>query len=173
MKMLPIYLLAASSLSALALTLPVHAQVGASGYQLPLDLAMEAAREALRSCESSGYKVSVAVVDASGLIKVQLKGDQSTVHTKDTSFRKAYTIVSMGPIFKVDTGTDFANFLKTNPNAPAFLTIPNIITLPGSVAVKVKGDFVAGIGVGGAPGGDKDEICAVAGLKKIAERLPK
>jgi uncharacterized protein GlcG (DUF336 family) len=152
---------------------PTYAQVGASGYQLPLDLAIDAAREAIRSCESSGYKVSVAVVDPSGLVKVQLKGDQSTVHTKDTSFRKAYTIVSMGPIFKVDTGTDFANFLKTNPNAPAFLTIPDIITLPGSVAVKVKGDYVAGIGVGGAPGGDKDEVCAQAGLKKIVDRLPK
>jgi uncharacterized protein GlcG (DUF336 family) len=149
------------------------AQVGASNYQLPLDLAMAAAREAIRLCESSGYKVSVAVVDSAGLVKVHLKGDQSTVHTKDTSFRKAYTIVSMGPIFKVDTGTDLANLLKTNPNAPAFLTIPNIITLPGSVAVKVKGDFVAGIGVGGAPGGDKDEICAQAGLKKIVEKLPK
>jgi uncharacterized protein GlcG (DUF336 family) len=152
---------------------PTLAQVGSSGYQLPLDLAMDAAREAIRSCESSGYKVSVSIVDASGLVKVQLKGDQSTVHTKDTSFRKAYTIVTMGPIFKLDTGTDFANFLKTNPNAPAFLTIPHIITLPGSAAVKVKGDFVAGIGVGGAPGGDKDEICAIAGLKKIAESLPK
>jgi uncharacterized protein GlcG (DUF336 family) len=156
-----------------AISTSALAQVGASDYQLPLDLAIEAAREAIRSCESSGYKVSVAVVDSAGLVKVQLKGDQSTVHTKDTSYRKAYTIVSMGPIFKVDTGTDFANFLKTNPNAPAFLTIPNIITLPGSVAVKVKGDFVAGIGVGGAPGGDKDEVCAQAGLKKIIERLPK
>jgi uncharacterized protein GlcG (DUF336 family) len=160
-------------LASCAISTSANAQVGASGYQLPLDLASEAAREAIRSCESSGYKVSVAVVDSTGLVKVHLKGDQSTVHTKDTSFRKAYTIVSMGPIFKVDTGTDFANFLKTNPNASAFLTIPNIITLPGSVAVKVKGDFVAGIGVGGAPGGDKDEICAQAGLKKIAERLPK
>jgi uncharacterized protein GlcG (DUF336 family) len=155
------------------LAFQVSAQVGASGYELPLDLAIDAAREAVRSCESSGYKVSVAVVDPSGLIKVQLKGDQSTVHTKDTSFRKAYTIVSMGPIFKVDNGTDFANYLKSNPNASAFLTIPNIITLPGSVAVKVKGDFVAGIGVGGAPGGDKDEVCAQSGLKKITDRLPK
>jgi uncharacterized protein GlcG (DUF336 family) len=152
---------------------PAKAQVGSSGYVLPLDLAIDAARAAVKSCESSGYKVSVAVVDAAGNVKVQLKGDQSTVHTKDTSFRKAYTVVSMGPIFKTDTGTEFASYLRGNPNALAFLSIPNIITLPGSVAVKVKGDFVAGIGVGGAPGGDKDEVCAQAGLQAIIEKLPK
>lgn len=149
------------------------AQVAASGYVLPLDLALDAAREAIRSCEASGYKVSVAVVDTAGQVKVQLKGDGSTAHTKDTSFRKAFTIASMGPIFSVDTGTAFAAFMRTNPNAAAFLTIPNIITLPGSVVVKAKGEVVAGIGVGGAPGGDKDEVCATAGLARIADRLPK
>jgi uncharacterized protein GlcG (DUF336 family) len=30
---------------------------------------------------------------------------------------------------------------------------------------------IGGIGVGGAPSGDKDEVCALAGLVKIGERL--
>jgi len=30
---------------------------------------------------------------------------------------------------------------------------------------------VGAIGVGGAPGGDKDEVCAVAGIDKIKDRL--
>jgi uncharacterized protein GlcG (DUF336 family) len=150
----------------------VNAQVNNSSYSLPLKLAMEAAVEAIRSCEALGYKVSVAVVDDSGVVKLQMKGDGSTIHTKDTSFRKAYTVVTMGPIFKLDTGKKFAEFLKTNPNAAAFLTIPNIISLPGSVAIKAKGEIVAAIGVGGAPGGDKDEACAQAGLAKIAAQLP-
>jgi uncharacterized protein GlcG (DUF336 family) len=29
----------------------------------------------------------------------------------------------------------------------------------------------SGIGVGGAPGGDKDEACANAGLAKVGDRL--
>ena len=32
-------------------------------------------------------------------------------------------------------------------------------------------DSIGGIGVGGAPGGDKDEACAKAGLAKIGDRL--
>ena len=40
-----------------------QAQVGRSGYTLPMSLAMEAAAEAVRVCESSGYAVSAAVLD--------------------------------------------------------------------------------------------------------------
>jgi uncharacterized protein GlcG (DUF336 family) len=149
------------------------AQVGISGYSLPLNLANEAAIEAVRICEASGYAVSVAVVDASGLVKVQLKGDHSTVHTKDTSFRKAYTLVTMGPILGFGSGSEFADFFRSNPNASALQQIPDIISLPGSVAIRVHGEIVAAIGVGGAPGGEKDEACARAGLAKIAARLPK
>jgi len=44
--------------------------------------------------------------------------------------------------------------------------------LPGAVAFKAKGEIVAAIGVGGSPGGEKDEACAAAGLAKIKDRLP-
>lgn len=169
-------MLKSAALSTLGLALmatAATAQVRNSGYDLPSALATEAAQEALRSCEASGFKVSVAVVDPSGEIKVLLKGDHSTVHTRETSFRKAYTAVTLGPIFKFDTLGEFVEKVKTNPAAPSFLTVPNIIFLPGAVAVKAGGDIVAAIGVGGAPGGDKDEICAVAGLAKIKDRLPR
>ncbi len=32
-------------------------------------------------------------------------------------------------------------------------------------------ETIGSIGVGGAPGGDRDEACAKAGLDKIADRL--
>jgi uncharacterized protein GlcG (DUF336 family) len=149
------------------------AEVGISEYSLPLNLATEAAIEAVRICEASGYAVSVAVVDASGLVKVQSKGDHCTVHTKDTSFRKAYTLVTMGPVLWLGSGSEFADFLRSNPNASALQQIPDIISLPGSVAIRAHGEIVAAIGVGGAPGGEKDEVCARAALAKIAARLPK
>ena len=37
--------------------------------------------------------------------------------------------------------------------------------------IKVGNDTIAAIGVSGAPGGDKDEACAEAGLAKIKDRL--
>ncbi len=156
---------------ALAAT-PAAAQVQKSGNFLSLDLAMEAAAEAVHVCAEKGWPVSVSVVDAAGNVKVQAKGDHSTIHTKDSSFRKAYTTVTMGPLFGFDTLGVWVEKLKTNPYAPAYASLPDIFLLPGAVAVKTKGEIVAAIGVGGAPGGEKDEVCAVAGLAKIQDRLP-
>lgn len=138
---------------------------------LPLNLAVKAAKEAVRFCEASGYHITATVVDMSGQIKVQLKGDQSTIHTKDTAFRKAYTVVTLGPVFNLGTSTQVAALMKNNPNKAAFLTVPEITPLPGAVAIKIKNKIVAAIGVGGAPGGVKDEACAQAGAVKIKQAL--
>ena len=148
------------------------AQVAESGYSLPLSLAVEAATEAIRSCEGQGYAVSASVVDTSGVVKVQLKGDHSTVHTQDTSFRKAYTLVTFGPIFNLDKRTQIAELAK-NPAGPgpALTSIPNVLALAGGVAIKRNNEIVAALGVGGAPGGAKDEACAEAGVAKIHDRV--
>jgi uncharacterized protein GlcG (DUF336 family) len=157
---------------ACAIALPASAQVRTSGYDLPADLAVEAANAAVHACADNRYRVSAAVVDPSGELKAFIKGDHSTTHTRETAFRKAYTQVTMGPIFGFDALSRWVEALRGNPNAPSFLTVPNIILLPGAVAIKAKGEIVAAIGVGGAPGGDKDEVCAAAGLAAIQDRLP-
>lgn len=151
---------------------PAVAQVQNTGNFLSLDLAMEAAAEAVHVCAERGWPVSVSIVDAAGNVRLQAKGDHSTVHTKDSSFRKAYTTVTMAPIFGFDVLSVWTEKLKTNPNAAAFASLPDILLLPGAVAVRIKGEVVAAIGVGGAPGGEKDEACAAAGLAKIKGRLP-
>jgi uncharacterized protein GlcG (DUF336 family) len=76
------------------------AQVGESGYSLPLALAVKAATKAIATCASNGYPVSVVVVDPSGVIKLEAKGDNSTILTTTVAFRKAYTVVTFGPIFQ-------------------------------------------------------------------------
>lgn len=163
--------LAAAAIVAM-LPLPAAAQVAQSGNQLSLDLAMEAAAEAVKVCEAHGWAVSVSIVDAAGNVKLQAKGDHSTIHTKDSSYRKAYTTVTMAPIFGFDRLGDWVEKLKTNPYAPAYASLPDIFLLPGGVAIRIQGEVVAGLGVGGAPGGQNDEICAVAALEKIKDRLP-
>ena len=75
------------------------AQVQKSGNFLSLSLAMEAAAESASVCAARGWPVSVTIVDAVGNVKLQAKGDYSTIHTKESSFRKAYTVVTLGPIF--------------------------------------------------------------------------
>lgn len=148
-----------------------HAENKPAENQLTLDLAMEAAAEAVKYCSTQGWNVSASVVDSAGNVKVQLKGDNSSIHTKDTSFLKAYTQVSMGPIWGFDALSVWVEKLKGNPSATGLASIPNIIVLPGAVAIKIHGKTVAAIGIGGAPGGEKDEMCAVKGLEKIKGRL--
>jgi uncharacterized protein GlcG (DUF336 family) len=41
----------------------------------------------------------------------------------------------------------------------------------GGVSIKAGNEIIGGIGVGGAPQGDEDEVCANAGLAKIGDRL--
>ena len=90
----------------------------------------------------------------------------------ESSFRKAFTVVTLGPEFHFDASSGFFELQKTNPFAPQLATVQNVMALPGAVAITVKGEMVAALGVGGAPGGDKDEICAHAGVDKIQDRLP-
>lgn len=147
------------------------AQVAQSGYALPLSLAIEAASESIRTCQETGYAVSAVVVDTSGIIKLEAKGDHATIHTGTSAFRKAYTVVTMGPIFHFATSSAFAASAATNPNGAALSTLPNILPLPGGVAIKAGDEIVAALGVAGSPGGDKDEACAQAGVSKIRDRV--
>lgn len=149
------------------------AQVQKSGRFLTLDLAMEAANEAIRVCAEKGWPVSVSIVDAAGNVKLQAKGDFSAVHTKEASFRKAYTTVSYAPLFNFNRLSEWVEALRSNPLASSYATLPNIFLLPGAVSVKDGDEVIAAIGVGGAPGGEKDEMCAEAGLAKIKGRLGK
>jgi uncharacterized protein GlcG (DUF336 family) len=162
-----------AALMALASPAIVAAQVNNSGYTLPLDLATEAAQAAVKSCAASGYPVTATVVDTAGAAQVVLRGDHSTVHTRDSSFRKAYTVVTLGPIFKFETSAAFAEAAQKNPAAVQISTLPNILALAGGVGIVARGEIVAAIGIGGAPGGEKDEICALAGIAAIKDRLPR
>jgi uncharacterized protein GlcG (DUF336 family) len=41
----------------------------------------------------------------------------------------------------------------------------------GGVPIKAGNDVIGGVGAGGAPGGEKDEARASAGLAKVADQL--
>jgi uncharacterized protein GlcG (DUF336 family) len=147
----------------------------ASGYHytLPLDVALDAAKEAIRVCESKNYFVTATVVDMDGVPQVVLRGDRSTVHTGESSFRKAFTVVTLGPEFGFDRSSGFFEMMKTSPFAPQLATVHNVMALPGAVAFEANGEMVGALGIGGAPGGDKDEVCAQAGVAKVSYRLPR
>jgi uncharacterized protein GlcG (DUF336 family) len=139
-----------------------------------MNLALQGALEAVQTCAAKGYDVTATVVDVAGTPQVVLRGDHATIHTKDTAYRKAYTIVTMGLIFHLVVTSQFLDTLAKYPPlaAQGLAATPNVLALPGGAAIKVRDEIVAGIGVGGSPGGDKDEACAKAGVAKIQASLP-
>jgi uncharacterized protein GlcG (DUF336 family) len=134
---------------------------------LPLVLAMEAAQTALAACEQQGYRVSVAVVDRAGLVRAQLRGDGAGPHTLDSSSRKAYTSASL----RLST-LELARMVSQSQAIFGLREMnEKILILGGGLPIQAGEDVIGGIGVGGAPGSDKDEACAQAGIEKIKARL--
>lgn len=71
-----------------------------------------------------------------------------------------------------ERGYVFVAMTQHTRNAPVLATMPNVVALGGGVAIKADNEIVAGLGVGGAPGDTKDEVCAKAGVAKIQNQLP-
>lgn len=130
---------------------------------LPLELSTQAAMAAIKKCHDDGFKVSVAIVDQSGLLKVQLKADGAGPHTLDSSRRKAYTANSLR-----DSTHKFAMLVTQKPELQSLMRLnESILLLGGGFPIKIGGEVVGGIGVGGAPGIEYDEVCASAALKVL------
>ena len=124
--------LACVALSAIAVA--AHAELVTS-KDLPMTLAMEAAAEAAAVCEKSNYRVTITVLDRAGQTRVILKGDRATPHTLDSSRGKAYTVVTLGPIFKLDTSGEIAARVRENPAAAGLSAIPGLAFLTGAIAI--------------------------------------
>ena len=150
----------------LAAPAPTLAQGILNEKNISLSLAQEAATAAVDQCRKDGYRVSVTVVDRSGQTKVVLSDDGASPHTLNTSRRKAYTALT----FRAST-TEMAKRIASNPAAANLKDIQDVIILGGGLTLRAGDEVIGAIGVGGAPGGDKDEVCGQAGIDKIAGRL--
>ena len=156
-------LLGLSTLGA-ALALPAHAELLVH-KDLSLAMAVTMATTAIETCKTNGYKVSATVVGRTGEVLVQLRGDGTGPHTMENSFRKAYTART----FRVPSG-EIGERVKKNPQLPLLL-LSNTTSAQGALPIKVGDDVIGALGVSGAPGGDKDEACAKAGIDKVSADL--
>ncbi|WP_435101759.1 GlcG/HbpS family heme-binding protein [Arhodomonas sp. AD133] len=129
--------------------------------------ASSAARAALDACQADGYRVSVAVVDRHGVMRVQLHGDGAGPHTLSSSAGKAFTAASMRR-----STAEYAGLIADKPALGGLRDMDErLLFLAGGLPIRFDGEVVAGIGVGGAPGGDLDEACARAGLEAIGAEV--
>jgi uncharacterized protein GlcG (DUF336 family) len=130
------------------------------------EIALAAAQAALKQCRDNGFQVAVAVVDRFGHAQVMLRDRFAGLPAADTATRKAYTAVS----FRAAT-SDLAKSIKSGQLDAGLARLPHVAMLAGGLAIEAGGTLLGGIGVAGAPGGDKDEACAKAGLDAIRDRI--
>jgi len=134
---------------------------------LPITVATKAAAGAFDKCKEDGYRVSVAVVDRSGVLMAFMRASGAGPHTVSSSTKKAYTAASL----RRPTG-ELAEMIAKQPAAQGLRDMDsNILLLGGGLPIETGGDVIGGIGVGGAPGSQFDEACARAGLESIAAHL--
>jgi uncharacterized protein GlcG (DUF336 family) len=148
------------------LILPFQLQAGdtVETRLMDLPLAVDIAREAVAACAKSGYQVSAVVVDRGGAPQVVMRDVYASRFTIDIAERKANAVVLSG----VGSG----EFRRNRADIVAEMNeIEGILVLDGALPIRVAGSLIGAVGVSGAPGGDKDEACALAGIDAVQDRL--
>ena len=149
-----------------ALTSSAGAQGLVTVKDVSYDMALVIAQTALESCRAQNFKVGVSVVDRGGHVLVTLRDHGAAHHTVELAQRKAYT----SRIFR-QTSKDFSQRLRDNPISAGLGTTSGVLASVGGIPIKVGDEVIGGVGVSGAPGGQNDENCALAGLSKVADQL--
>jgi uncharacterized protein GlcG (DUF336 family) len=136
-----------------------------SHKDLSVDIATQMALTAIDTCKGQGYNVSAHVLGREGQVVVAMRNPAAGFATFENSMKKAYTArTTRAPSGK------FADAVKGNPNAGQFF-LTNFVAAQGALPIQVGNDVIGAIGISGAPGGDKDEACAKAGIDKVAAQL--
>jgi uncharacterized protein GlcG (DUF336 family) len=153
-----------ASVAAFAAT-PALAQAPQTEKNVSMGLALAIIQGTLEQCTKDGYKVSVTIVDKDGIVAAQIRGDGTSPHTMEFSKLKAYTA-------RIRNQTSLATQKELEDPARAPLRqIPGLVGVGGGVPIRAGTEVIGGVGVSGAPGGEKDEACANAGLAKVADAL--
>lgn len=131
---------------------------------LPLGLAEEIAHATMDKCRADGYHVAVSVVDRNGEFKAFLRDDGANTLSIEISRRKALTAAVYGR-----PSSEIAKTWKQN--GEPLVKAQDALPAAGGVPIKAGDEVIGAVGVVGAPGGEKDEACALAGVAKVADKL--
>jgi uncharacterized protein GlcG (DUF336 family) len=130
--------------------------------RLSADAAVKVAQGAIAACREKGIQIAVTVVDREGNVQVTLRDTIASPITARISQMKAYTAVN----FNAATSA-----MGARADTPVG-RVEGLVMSAGGVPVLVGGSaLVAGVGVSGAPAGETDEECALAGVARIQDEL--
>ena len=160
MRAVRLALLASASIFVAA---PALAQAPQVEKNVSMAMTLAIIQGAIEQCTKDGYKVTVTVVDKGGNVAGQVRGDGTGPHTMEFSRLKAYTArtrnqTSLETMKQMET----MGFLRQ---------IPGVVGVGGGVPIRAGNETIGGVGVSGAPGGEKDEVCANAGIAKVEAAL--
>lgn len=133
---------------------------------LTLETAQKAAQAALKKCRDDGFQVAVAVVDRSGITQVMLRDRFAGPHTPRMAIDKAWSATT----FRTNT-VDLDRVSQPGMQQSGIRNRPRVVVVAGGMIIEGAGSLLGGIGVSGAPGGDRDDICAKAGIAAIQDSL--
>jgi len=152
-------------LPSLRLYPPALAQAPQVEKNVSMAMALAIIQGAIEQCTKDGYKISVVIVDKAGNVAASVRGDGTNPHTMEFGRLKAYTSRTRG-----QTSLEFMK-LTSDPANAYLKQIPNTVAVGGGVPIKAGNEVIGAVGVSGAPGGEKDEVCANAGIAKVADAL--
>jgi uncharacterized protein GlcG (DUF336 family) len=151
----------------IAAVLPARAEEGIVTYKsLAPDVAIDLARAALNKCRKDGYQIAVVVLDRFGAPLAALRDRYAGIGAWDIATGKAWTAVN----FSIDSG-EFVKRVKDGTLSAGLAALPKVTPLVGGLIIQAGGSVLGAVGVAGAPGGDKDEACAKAGLDSVRDKL--
>src|SRR3954463_16732130 len=155
---------ALASLPVLAAS-PVLAQAPQVEKNVSMAMAIAIIQGTLEQCTKDGFKVTVVIVDKGGNVAASVKGDGTNPHTMEFARLKAYTARTRG-----QTSLEVMKLME-KPENSWIKQIPNVVGIGGGVPIKAGNEVIGAVGVSGAPAGEKDEVCANAGIAKVADAL--
>lgn len=132
--------------------------------QITPELARDIAQHAIEACRKHGYQVTAVVVDREGIPQVMMRDVFASRFTIEIAEAKANAVILSG----VSSGTFLQNRADIRQEMDQ---VHGVLMLRGGLPIRAAGSLVGAVGVSGAPGGDKDEVCAQAGLDAVRDRL--
>jgi len=145
-----------------AVSSPARAQV-LSEKNISIKMALVIAQTALNECTP---RVSVAVLDRSGRLRVFLQGDGASPHNLELARRKAYTALTFRR-----TSAEWAK-RTAEGDVAGQRSLSDVIPLGGGVPIMIGDEAIGSVGLSGAPGGQpQEEACAKAGIAKVQDQL--
>ena len=132
--------------------------------RMGMELAEDIARAAVLACRAQGWQVSAVVVDRSAVPQAVLRDLNASRFTLQIAEEKANAVILSGV-----ASSEFRS--NREDIRPEMNQVDGILVLAGGLPIRTAGSLVGAVGVSGAPGGERDEVCAQKALESVAERL--